>query len=217
MRQILNLVLITLCLGCAIDFSRIAPGYTEAFKSINNLLFGYEDNIISAELIENIPYASMIITIGKGPQGLMILESKNYQDNIWVSADKVYLKERNGRIIQTRGLNNNIDELIYTVDFSDLRNIDTTKTYIYFKSFSNPTLNNLVLEAKFSIKETKLVRLVNQNLYLTLVEEKVSSKVLGWNFVNEYWIDENSYVWKSSQKISPKLPRVFIEVTKKPS
>ena len=30
---------------------------------------------IKPEVIKNIPYASMLLRIGKGPQGLMILES----------------------------------------------------------------------------------------------------------------------------------------------
>ena len=203
--------------GCSIDTSRVAPGYIEAFRSINYVIFGYPETDISAEQIEKIPYASLVLQIGKGPKGLMILESRNSKDNIWVSADSVYLKERDGKIIQTIGLSNNIDELEHTINFSELKKVDTSKTYIYYKSFSSPELDNLRIEATFNIKDRRLVKLLNRSINLTLVEETITSEELGWKAVNQYWIDDSSYIWKSSQKISPKLPRISIEVTKKPS
>ena len=68
-------LLIILITSCArIDSSRIAPGYVEAFSSIKQLLLGFENNI-SPEVINNIPYASMLVKIGNGPTALMILES----------------------------------------------------------------------------------------------------------------------------------------------
>ena len=38
-----------------------------------------------------------------------------------------------------------------------------------------------------------------------------------WKVINRYWIDSEGYIWKSEQNISPKLPIIRIEVTKKPS
>ena len=43
----------------------------------------------------------MLLKIGKGPNGLMILESLNDDDYTWVSADGVYLVINNGKIIKT--------------------------------------------------------------------------------------------------------------------
>ncbi len=217
MKRIYIFLIFFLTTGCSLDSSRIAPGYIEAFKSINDVLFGFEESPISADLIKNIPYASMTVKIGNGPRGLLILESKIFQENIWVSADAIYIKERNGKIIQTKGLNNNLQELEYTVDFADLKNVDTMRTYLYYKSFSNPTLKNLPLTARFSIKEKSLVKLINREIPLTLIEETITSKDLGWEFVNQYWIDDNSFVWKSSQRVSPRLPVIEFEITKKPS
>ena len=94
--------------GCSfLDAGRIAPGYGQAYTAIKNALVGYEDSILSQELIDNIPYASSVLTIGKGPEGLIILESINGLNNIWVRADGVYLTIQNGRIVQTSGLINN--------------------------------------------------------------------------------------------------------------
>lgn len=209
-------VLITSC--SSIEFSRVAPGYVEAFKSLNTLINGYDDNnLITAELVSKIPYASLVMNIGNGPKGLMILESKSREITTWVSADNVYIVKMNGKIVRTAGLTNNLDELLHTVDFSDLLNIDTNQTYIYYASFSEPKLYNLKLNAVFSKGERKLFNLLNNKIYLTLIEEEVVSEELGWKILNKYWVDDNSYIWKSSQTVSPKIPQLQIEVTKKPS
>lgn len=218
MKTNIRILILLILSGCStLDLSRIAPGYVEAFKSIDRLINGYEDNSISFEVIKNIPYASLLMSIGKGPKGLMILESMNDNQSVWVSADEVYIIKDNGKIIQTKGLSNNLDEILYTVNFSDLLNVNTNTTFIYYVSFSEPKLSNLKLKANFTKKERKLVNLLNGKVFLTLIEEEVSSMDLGWKEVNQYWVDDKSYIWKSTQSITPKIPKLFIEVTKKPS
>ena len=53
---------------------RIAPNYFKAYANIKGSLFGYEDYVISREIVQKIPYASMYLKIGKGSAGLLILE-----------------------------------------------------------------------------------------------------------------------------------------------
>ena len=218
MEKILKILLIMLMSGCSsLDLNKVAPGYIGAYEAIKVLVVGHKDDNITQELIKNIPYASMTLNVGKGPKGLMILESKTYDLATWVSADNVYIREKNGKIIQSKGLGNNLDELLFTVDFKNLLEIDTDKTYIYYKSYSNPDLFNLELKANFKVKDRKLTKLLNREIFLTLIEEEIFSEDLGWQVTNSYWVDDNSFVWKSIQTISPKIPKIFIEVTKKPS
>ena len=54
------------------------------------------------------------------------------------------------------------------------------------------------------------------NLRLQKIEERLYSKEVNWTELNEYWTDEKGYVWVSRQSISPKLPPIYYEVTKKP-
>ena len=78
-----------------------------AYQAIKNAVKGYENTLITSELVNNIPYASSLIAIGKGPSGLMILESKQEGRSVWVTADGVYLVLKKGKIIETKGLPNN--------------------------------------------------------------------------------------------------------------
>ena len=60
------------------------------------------------------------------------------------------------------------------------------------------------------------VDLFTQRKLLSKFEEIIENEYLGWKRKNIFWLDENGFVWKSVQNISPKLPQFEIIVTKKP-
>ena len=214
MKLLLKILIIISFVSCsAIDTSRIAPGYGAAFDAIKLAIFG-DNNEIDTNLIANIPYASMLVKIGKGPTALMILEGINGDEYTWVSADGVYLVLKEGKIVKTEGLPNNLysrfdssfkwDQSLYQ------------QTYISYLSFRNPRLDNLKVTSIYQNNGNSNVELVFSSKNLQLVEEKIESKTIAWSETNEYWIDNNNFVWKSIQYVSPKLPPIHYRVAKKP-
>ena len=211
----------TLVSSCAsLDTNNIAPSYVAAYSSIKGVIFGYEDINITRDLVSSIPFASAKIKIGKGPSGLLILES--IKDNLatWVSADKVIFLINDGRIIRTQGLINNLTSY-QSVDqsFKDLLyNPNPLLNYYSYYSYDEPLLYNLKVEVSLSVKESEDIEILGEVRSLILVEELVTSKKINWTKKNKYWIDPDTFfVWKSIQYISPKLPRFDFEVTKKPA
>ena len=197
--------------------NKIAPGYIDSYKAIKNALFGFEDSNISPELIRNIPYASSLLRIGKGPQGLIILESINGNKLTWVSADEVYIVTYKGRIIATRGLPNNLISVLNPVtDFTSFFQNKNKEIHQYY-SYDQPELRNLKVNYRLELSDYREVLILNKKVLLRIIYEHGSNEYLGWKFTNKYWVDEDFYVWKSEQFISPKLPKVSITVTKKPS
>ena len=69
------------------------------------------------DLINNIPYASSLISFGSSSESLIILQSTNRNHNYWVSADNIIFKEKNGRLIGTIGLPNDLRD-VERPDFS---------------------------------------------------------------------------------------------------
>ena len=67
-------------------------------------------------------------------------------------------------------------------------------------------------QMKKNVMMMTLTELLNQEIFLTLFEEKITSSELGWTIINRYWIDDKSFIWKSEQSISPKVPKFFFEV-----
>lgn len=201
-----------------IDFNRVAPGYSEAVSTLKGAIFGYKNELITKELVNKIPYASSILTIGKGSPGLVILESKDEDKEIWVSSDGIYIVIDKGRIIKTKGLFNNITDLRFIdIDVKKLSIEKTTENLIYYYSYDIPQLIDMKVEVQRKYKGLEKVDLLKGESQLHLIEEDIKNNFIGWNITNKYWMDDNSYVWKSEQYISPKLPKFILEVTKKPA
>ena len=212
-KQIFLVSIIFLQACSSIEQNRVAPGYTEAFNAVKVAIFG-SDQKIDRNIIQNIPYASMLVKIGRGPEALMILESINNNKYTWVSADGIYLVIEDGLIVKSYGLNNNLKSKIQPHD--SLSTAKEDLEYITYYSFAQPTLNNLKVNTKFFRKRSSLHKLAFGEMKLRLVEEVITSDDIAWREKNLYWLDENNYVWKSTQSISPKLPPISYEVTKKP-
>ena len=156
----------------------------------------------------------MLVKIGRGPSALMILESVSDEKYTWVSADGVSLVIKNGIIIKTYGLPNNLIEKIH-VDLN-WENLYEKKELISYNSFNKPSLNNLKVKSIFKEKDYEEVKLTFETKNLRSIEERIASQEIGWYKTNKYWIDESNFIWKSVQNISPRLPEIIIEVTKKP-
>ena len=215
MKNLILILMFPILISCSVlDVNRIAPGYAEAYNAIKLNVLGY-DNEIDPDLISNIPYASMIVKIGKGPNALMILESVNNNEYTWVSADGVYLVIKQGRIIKTLGLPNNLSSrLDPNLSWNERTSLD--KESISYLSFQNPILNNLKVTSTFKVKDYQDIDLIFGEKELRLIEENIESDTIAWYASNNYWLDVDNYIWKSTQYISPKLPPIHFEVTKKP-
>lgn len=195
--------------------NNVAGGYMQAYVAINDYLFPMEaKELYSREQIDNIPYASMLLSIGESSPGLIILESVNNNNLTWVSADSVYIVIKQGRIVRVQGLGNNlIGYKSSTYDF--VRDKDLTFKSYY--SYDSPELNNLEVVNRLSYKGLSTVDLFMGKKNLYLFEETIVNYYLGWKETNSYWVDKEGFVWKSIQHVSPKLPSIQYEVTKKPA
>jgi len=199
-----------------IDQKNIAPGYFEAYRTLNELLFESKENFFTPAMVRDIPYASSLLKIGRGDPGLIILESLSGDSEFWVSSDGVFLEIRGGKIIQTRGLHNNLVGYRVSSNSKEENHLNPGISKAYY-SYDNPSLVNMEVVVKVNRVRQEKLELFDQILELVLYEEEISNEYIGWKVTNRYWIDEEKFVWKSIQYISPKLPKFQIEVTKKPA
>ena len=201
-----------------LDSSRIAPGYIEAIKTIKGYLAGYENDSITPELIKGIPYGSSILKIGKGAPGLIILESLSGTEETWVSSDRIYLVIKKGRIIKSRGFFNNLVSFkAAEIDFKRLVSSGESEPFVYYYSYDEPELINMKVYGERRFIRSEKVQLLGYEKQLNLIEESFSNDYIGWQETNKFWVDDEMFVWKSKQFISPKLPEFNVEVTKKPA
>jgi hypothetical protein len=131
----------------------------------------------------------------------------------------VRLVIKNGRIISSSGLLNNLKEIVLpkkAYNFNESLYTENNTFYSYY-SFSNPTLIDLRVEHVLNNLGFEDIDILEISKRLNLIEEYIQNREIRWSHSNKYWIDEGGYVWKSEQKLSPKLPIIYYQVTKKPS
>ena len=207
---------IFLMISCSsLETNRIAPGYQQAYLAIKSYFAENNNTSITPLVIKNIPYASGLLRIGRGPVGLVILESVIGSKYIWVSEDGVYIVMQNGRIIETRGLHNNLIDF-YAAHDDNIASSSEVKPYYSYYSYDEPKLINLKFKSSVTDKGISLQKLFMENKQLRLIEENINNEYLGWTRNNKFWVDESGFTWKLEQYISPRLPVISFEVTKKP-
>ncbi len=202
--------------GCA-NTQIISPTYQTAYESILNYFIQGEDEF-SRNQIDSIPYASSLISFDNGKRSLVILEYIREDKLSWVSQDKKVFFTKEGRVISSIGLPNNLYSIdMPKISFSELKDNKITE-YIAYYSFRNPVLNNLPVRVTSLNKGMKKIVILNKEMELVLIQEEIYSERINWNVTNKFWIDPiDSFVWKSEQFLSPKLPLLKMEITKKPA
>ena len=217
-----RVLLLASCLsfiGCSSIPDNVAGSWRYSFETFKSALFGYEDFPITRELIDNIPYASIRLKIGKGPAGLLILEIKERKKNTWLSADQVTIVEREGKIIRTLGLTNNLTSIRpQSVNHVELVKNKDSPIYKSFISLDNPEVFELELKVKVLNKGLEEIEILDKKYSLIHFIEEKENRYLRWKSKDHYWVDpEDGFVWKSIQNIAPNIPPILIEVTKKPA
>jgi len=220
------LIFLLILQGCSVIPDRIkesgsvGSNFTQTFNALKALVYGYEDFPITQDLVNKIPYASLRMKIGKGPAGLLILESVNGNEYTWVSADNIYINTKEGRIIRAEGLTNNLTDF-YSSEPSFKEVINSPDSFLEqyrYISFDNPEAFNIKIRTSYKVLGLEEVIILDTKRELTLIEESIENEYLRWRFINQYWVDtETGFVWQSNQVIAPNLPSIFIQITKKPS
>ena len=220
----LNLALLIICglffKGCSAIPENVAGNFKVAINAFNALVFGYEDFPISRELIEQIPYASIRMKIGKGPAGLLILESINNEDEYtWTSADGIFITTKSGRIIAAQGLPNNLNYFNSSEPtFLQIIKEETTEGYYRYITLDNPEVFDMRIKVNYKIIGLTKISIFNNEIEVLEIQEDISNKYIRWEYSNKYWVDpETGFVWESDQMIAPNIPHISIQVTKKPS
>lgn len=213
--------LVFFLISCSsLDFQRVAPNYVEAFKNIRGYALGYQDHPITRELVDKIPYASMKLAVGKGSAGLLILEESSKGTHTYMSADGIRFVIEDGAIIRTSGFENNLTYRLEPTD-SVLEFLESGKKeidYLTYHSYDQPKLINLKLKTRLKRMDTEMHEILGVKYQLIRVEQTLENEYLGWKKNNIYWLDpEDYFVWKSKQYISPLLPEIRYEITKKPA
>jgi hypothetical protein len=209
----LSVCLLTVLTGC--DHF---PVLNRAHTAFDFAMFGQPDVPISRVDIDKLPYASIRAKMGRSGKVLMILGRYDGNDLHWISADNAVIATRNGRIVKTVGLKNDIRETRFPdPDPIALGAHKLTQPAIHIR------LVDFLAEQHFSvIVKSVLQRTRRENITILereydtfVIREDNEVEQLGWSYTNVFWVDaDTGFVWRSIQYFSPSLPPIEIDILK---
>lgn len=170
--------------------------------------------------IARIPYASIAVRLGDGPQALLILARFDGDDLHWVSAKRNVIVTRRGRVVETYGLPIDLKRTQFLTDdpvgrsvaamqaaAECLRTIDLEPRHI----------DGILVRSRFAGAGSEDLTILGDHTATSVWTEANAAPDLAWEFKNQYWIDARSgFVWRSLQYLSPVLPALEIVVYKPP-
>lgn len=203
----------------------IAAGCTavtgEVRETIKFALKEADDAELSAEEIKSFPYTSLYATWKNEPRTLIVLGYVNKPDD-WhfISSNQETLVLRQGRVIRTQDLNDNLlaisnlnnDPLNCLVTQPDTCQKSWQREYDY--QINGKTISRKV-RSQFYVGEPKTVKLPFGEVKTRLIEEQGQFLLTNESFTNKFWVEDDGHVVKSEQQIFPpdSLPLTLTQVT----
>lgn len=165
---------------------------------------------------EQLPYASIAVSIKNMNKALLILGKIEGDDLHWVSADRSVLVTRHGRLVKTVGLNENLIKTDFpAADFFENWSADKkSSTAARIVDLTPGNRYGVKIESSLKAMNRETIGIGNKTYQTTRFDEHCVAPLLSWEFTNSYWADDHGTVWRSRQHTTPASPVITIEVTK---
>ena len=203
--------------GCA----NTNNNYSQYFQLIRqSLAHPFASDAVPREQAAAVPYASIGYRLNGDRENLLVLATDTNGELLWTSASHVVLVTRDGRLLRTVGLPNNIASVapmlsgalpspaqVLKSAFTSLRSADFPDEGRYSVPISCKTIN----------RGRATITILGKALSTVRADESCESRSLGWSFRDSYWVDaQTGFVWRSIQHLTPKGETVEIEVLRPP-
>lgn len=165
---------------------------------------------------ESLPYASIGVNFKNASRALLVLGKADGDERQWISADRSVLVTRNGRLVKTVGLRENLTDTRFSgADFFENWSSERTPTKIERIVDLMPGYRyGVLVSSSFKAIGQETITIGSRSHRTTRFEESGSAPLLSWTFTNNYWADDEGHVWRSIQQYSPASPTLTIEVIK---
>ena len=197
-------------------------GCSQSIKSVGETaklaIFGQPDVELPVQKIEQLPYASAYLKVGKAPQAFVVLAASEQGRHKWVTADKNMVVTQSGRVVKTIGFDEDIVYVSNTgVDplFLGLLKSDTPKKWHYKTVWSQVFKGGYEQFSEFESKGYETVTILEKTQQLHRFDEKVTVPALNKTYTNNYWLNpENGMVIKANQYMGPDLALIQFTILK---
>jgi len=195
--------------------------YSQFYKMMSQSLSASFGNVrVTREQAAAIPYASMGYALEGGNQIMLVLATDSGGEMLWTSAAHVVIVTRQGRIVRTVGLGNDLSSLT-TRNTGALpapsAAIQAPFTSTRLEDFPELGLYGISVSCRARMVGRQSIKILGQAVATFRVDEACQSDKLEWSFTDSFWVDRDSgLVWRSSQHVHPKGGLVETEIFRPP-
>lgn len=200
--------------GCSSEGS---TGWQQIYEAAK-LSFNSDAGAITLQQASAIPYASIGVRVGDGPEQILVLAADMQGDRLWTSSAHIALSTRNGRIVRTSGLPHNLSGSVggdALSGFADpgARPRDITRQV----DLRDLNLFAVTLRCHIETRGEDPVTILGAQIKTHRVEETCRSEQPDWSFTDSFWMDGSGFVWKSVQHVHPDFDPIEIEILRPPA
>ena len=215
-RETLAAALGLLAAGCA-DSLKI-PVLANFPDAMRFAVLGQPDIPLKRDDVTKLPYASITAKIGKGPRSLLVLGRYDGDDLHYLSADRVAVVTRKGRLVKTAGLPQNLKNTQTSVGdpvAGRLHELTESARFVRTVDIDPGSYYGMPIVSVFEPLGPVTLTILEIEFDTVLVRERNTAKTMRWSYDNYYWVDAyDGFVWKSVQHIVRAFPPIEIEVLK---
>jgi hypothetical protein len=184
--------------------------------------FGAAKYPLSRADVELSPYAFMGARFGSTPWAVMALAYNDGADRQWMSADRVLVVTRYGRVVRTVGLPSDLGRLVGPEGdplATGLHKISgEAGPFLLYIDLPKRNLLGVPIEVRYFREAEETIEVLDREHKTVRVREEVASRHGDWKATNRYWADvETGFVWRSIQQFTPDLQPMEIEILKPPA
>jgi hypothetical protein len=184
-------------------------------KSLEMAFLGHPDAKFDRAYIESIPYASMVLKIGKGPKSLVIHSKTVGQDVHWIAADYTLYITRYGRIIKTVNLPQN--RVGYEPREADpiwqiQQGLPFEESIYYEVDIQPGNFFATPIRSEFRYVGEETIDVMGVSYKTKKYVESFTSRKLYWEDENLFWFDvDTGKLRQTLQYIDPKTPEILTQ------
>jgi hypothetical protein len=170
----------------------------------------------TAEQVQAKPYFQMRATTAHG-DAILILGNIVGSRQYWYGTKGVAIVLENGRVVQTIGLDQNLDgsraNNAGDPFASGLQRLDATATYDRIDDWSPGYRYGIPVHAQLKPSGDTRIDILGTSHDVLLVTENVSAEAARYHATNRYWVDRtDGFVWMSEQEVLPGITIKLVQL-----
>jgi hypothetical protein len=162
-----------------------------------------------------IPFATIGVRLGNGPQAMATLATDDGAQRLWASGQKVMIATtRSGQIQRTVGLPSN---LTWMIPSGSADGNPTARRSTWTADFADLGIYAVPIQCDAMASANVQISILGNRIATRRTNVRCVAPQLNWSFQNAYWTDlQTGLVWRSIQYVHPKLDPIEIETLRPP-